>query len=267
MIRYLERENKMGKKNVLVNMDMSEFYDELSDLLIENDKIHCFKQILLLEEVAKHEPIFVAKANECINIIAVNREDIVYDVYEELTNPSAPIYMDYPVLYNEMSGEQLYKWFNIARRISDLLKLKKCPQIIFSNMDDGIGGYSSDMNMIFAPNYPDEEVCRNKDFEEFVFLAHELRHAWQYENHPEWSEDYITPEQGVEEYTLRKAEVDAEVFAQRIAFELFGMKYNIEDSVVKTVYENYDLDKVLEEDDNFERCMTVLGYCLEDDED
>lgn len=79
------------------------------------------------------------------------------------------------------------------------------------------------------------------------FMAHELRHKWQYVNRPEMLENYkSTNELSLHDYNMQLAEIDANGFATLIMEEAFGVSPTfdaLDDEVVDVIYSHADILK------------------------
>lgn len=80
-----------------------------------------------------------------------------------------------------------------------------------------------------AAAFPDDYILKVKantsGHDLYFAIAHELRHLWQWQKHPEMFADYKKPgELSITEYNMQPAELDANAFAQLIMVDLFRIK-------------------------------------------
>lgn len=81
-------------------------------------------------------------------------------------------------------------------------------------------------------------------------VAHELRHAWQFQNRRQWFKDYKEiSEIGFEEYNLQQLEVDANAYATIVMKEAAGVMPQFQgySPMVKTAIEER-IYEILEEE-------------------
>lgn len=79
--------------------------------------------------------------------------------------------------------------------------------------------YSTSENILYLKN---KEVS----LDTFFFIAHELRHAWQWKVKKEmYFKDYDSVDNlGIEKYNLQIAEIDANAYAAVLIEDLFGYR-------------------------------------------
>ncbi len=114
-----------------------------------------------------------------------------------------------------MDNGKVGMWLMYACEIADVLKVDLKP-ITFTHLPFP-SGYASDYPTIINQDMEDVEIA--------ACIAHELRHAWQHINYPEWVDDenYIHPEEDEDAYMKQPAEIDAEAFGFKVVNALYGM--------------------------------------------
>lgn len=133
---------------------------------------------------------------------------------------------------------------SIRKYISDVCKNLgiKCPIIIYtSNLqtDTTMVQYNLEQNEIMIP--PIDDLSHDYLFA----IAHELRHAWQKQDDPEWFFANYKPstELDNESYNLQFAEIDANAYAAIVIENIFHLSpqwNNLTDRVVFEIERRMD---------------------------
>lgn len=115
----------------------------------------------------------------------------------------------------------------------DMPKINKVQSLSTSTM---MAAYDGKNDILFYKNIDSVEV--------YFYIAHELRHKWQFKYHPEWFEDYKpSTESDVLSYNLQKVELDANGFAIIAYSNLLGLKPTfdgVDEIITKAIYNRAD---------------------------
>lgn len=200
------------------NMDMKKFYKEM---------IYCHRNwpaIIVMDELEDGSNILrreMANGNQIIYI--KNADDMFTVLQNELEFNKANVVPALPFENHNLENEELMTWIACEVKIADLLSVK-CPQIIFTPSEDSY--IAVEVGVLFLP--AKKPYGKRNIIENFVCIAHELRHEWQHANHPDWFEDYVHVEdendkEQMDAYIEHRTEVDAEAYARELASQVFDI--------------------------------------------
>lgn len=115
-----------------------------------------------------------------------------------------------------LSNEEVGLLYTLTILISELLDIP-CPQVEFRDVLEEYGKSIGERNFVFLRAISGDDILMM-----FVPLAHELRHLWQYKNHPEYYDKKISYRDSQDAYFNSPAEIDAEAFAHKLELAVFG---------------------------------------------
>lgn len=236
------------------NLDMTDFY---------NDMLCChmnWPAVIVMEELEDGSNILRREMENGNHIIFLKHSDNMLSVLQnELAINQAKVVPALPPEIHDLENEEIMTWIACVVKIAEILSIR-CPQIIFTQVEDA--GATDDGGVMFIP--AKKPYGKLNVLENFVSIAHELRHEWQRFNHPDWFEGYVhvedpTSEEQMEAYRNHRTEIDAEAFARKLAgmvfdLPLFGgkaekllsraqeIKINISEEQVEYLSELFDID-------------------------
>lgn len=96
---------------------------------------------------------------------------------------------------------------------------------------------SGDTRIVLKSNYSDKFLL-------LTFLAHELRHYWQYLNFgPDWMKEKSKQKLSVDEYNLQKPELDSQAFTCFVMRDFYGIDiffHELKDSTTEIIKKRAD---------------------------
>lgn len=199
----------------LSNIDMNAIYSEMIFMHMNWPSIKVF------DEMDEDVPIIrCVMPNGNSTYYLRNNPGMLMTLMDELENPKAPVRKATDFENHRLENEELMEWVYVVLVISEMLNVN-CPQVAFWQ-DEDAGNFGGEGLLVLPDKKPEGLL---NILEQFVCIAHELRHEWQHKNHPEWGEGYIHPETEEEMLTYLKhpTEVDAEAFARKLANEVFDL--------------------------------------------
>lgn len=217
----------------LSNIDMNDIYNEMIFMHMNWPSIKVF------DEMDEDVPIIRCVMPNGNSIYYLrNTPGMLVTLMDELENPKAPVRKAMDFENHRLENEELMEWVYIVLVISEMLNVN-CPQVAFWQEEDA-GNFVGE-GFLFLPDKKPEGLLNI--IEQFVCIAHELRHEWQLKNHPEWREGYIHPETEEEmlTYLRHPTEVDAEAFARKLANEVFDLNLHDRDLFNTPDYPAIDL--------------------------
>lgn len=200
------------------NIDMKEFYNEM---------ICChtnWPAVVVMDELEDESNILRREMKNGNQIIYLKHADDMFTVLQnELELNEADVVPALPLENHDLENEELMTWIACAVEIANLLSVK-CPQIFFTSFEDAF--IASGEGVIFLP--AKKPYGKFNVIENFLCIAHELRHEWQHVNHPDWFEGYVhvTDEHDkgqMDAYLEHRTEVDAEAYARKLASQVFDI--------------------------------------------
>ena len=114
-----------------------------------------------------------------------------------------------------LSNKEVSRGLMFACYMADILEID-LPQIMFTYKEEFCGYHP------FFLTFIDSDLCV---IEQIISIAHELRHAWQNEHHPDWFDNYIKSDKDLESYRNQIAEIDAEAFALKVESIITGVDF------------------------------------------
>lgn len=256
----------------LSNLDMKDFYN---DMLCSH--MNC-PAVIVMDELEDGSNILRREMENGNQLIYLKNADNMFTVFKnELALNKATVVPALPFENHNLENEDLMTWIACAVEIADLLSVK-CPQIIFTPFENAANAAGE--GVIFIP--AKEPSGKLNILENFVCIAHELRHEWQHVNHPDWFEGYVhvegqTSEDQMDAYLNHRTEIDAEAYARKLAgmvfdVPLFGkkdkkllnqaqeIKMNISEEQIEYLAELFDTD---DWDDVSDECYEYDDECYE----
>lgn len=235
------------------NLDMKDFYTAML-----NSHMNC-PAVIIMEELEDGTNILRREMENGKQLIFLRKSDNMFSVLQnELAINQANVVPALPPESHDLENEEIMTWIACIVKISEILSTG-CPQVIFARVEGA--AVSDDGGVMFLPAR--KPYGKLNILEEFVSIAHELRHEWQRLKHPDWFEGYVhvedpTSEQ-MEAYRNHRTEIDAEAFARKLAgmvfdVPLFGgkaekllsraqeIKINISEGQIEYLSELFDID-------------------------
>lgn len=236
------------------NLDMKDFYTAMLNSHMN------FPAVIVMEELEDGSNILRREMENGNHIIFLKHSDNMFSVLQnELAINQANVVPALPPESHDLESEEIMTWIACVVKIAEILSIS-CPQVIFAQVEDA--AVSEDGGVMFLPAR--KPYGKLNILEEFVSIAHELRHEWQRLNHPDWFEGYVqvedpTSEEQMEAYRNHRTEIDAEAFARKLAgmvfdVPLFGgkaekllsraqeIKINISEEQIEYLSELFDID-------------------------
>lgn len=196
----------------LANIDMKEIYKQMICMHMDWPSFKVFDDL----EVPV---IRVEMDNGNNSYYLANNPDMIEVLMDELEHPKALVQKANDFENHRLENEELMEWVYVAMEIAEMLDIN-CPQISFWESEDA-GNFGGECLLFLPDKKPEGKL---NIIEMFVCIAHELRHEWQHEYHPDWNEGYVSGDEGdMLEYLTHKTEVDAEAFARKLAMKVFGI--------------------------------------------
>ncbi len=187
--------------NITKNRDMRNLYKRV----IED--FGGFPMFLLMDELEDGSNLLVRRLENGRPLFYVKNTSDANVIKEILKALKTKKYNEFPSLDFENSYLELFeivKWMQCICCVADILDVD-CPQVLFTHGEDA--GTSAGEILVIPDELPNIDT--------FIAIVHEFRHVWQHKHHPEWSDEYVHPEEDLEGYFNQKAELDAEAFARR----------------------------------------------------
>lgn len=200
----------------LANIDMKDLYTEM---LCYGEN---WPEVIVVKEIEDGSKVLRRKMVNGNDLIYLKNNENMFDTLcKELEMHEAKVVPAMPFENHNLSNEELMTWISCACEIADLLDIR-CPQIIFTPFKDA--GNASGQGMLSLPDT--KPYGKLNIVEMFVCIAHELRHEWQHENHPEWFDEYVQVEsdEDMDAYLNHKTEIDAETYARKLAGMVFDLQ-------------------------------------------
>lgn len=233
------------------NLDMKDFYTSMLNSHMN------FPAVIVMEELEDGSNILRREMENGKQLIFLRKSDNMFSVLQnELAINQANVVPALPPESHDLESEDIMIWIACIVKISEILSTG-CPQVIFARVEGA--AVSDDGGVMFLPAR--KPYGKLNILEEFVSIAHELRHEWQRLNHPDWFEGYVHPtsEEQMEAYRNHRTEIDAEAFARKLAgmvfdVPLFGgkaekllsraqeIKINISEEQIEYLAELFDID-------------------------
>lgn len=204
----------MARKNIPIisNIDMSEIYRRI--LLKIGDKLPSF---LIFENQPFDMMWFEMPSGRRI-LYCNNCNNVCKRIISEIKNPKAEKAYAENFMVHSLEDEDVSFLYCVAVIISEMLDIP-CPQVEFRDHIGEKYGYSvSERNWIVLQAVPGEHLLVM-----IRYMAHEMRHLWQYKYHPEYNESYKKPENGADAYLNCIAENDAEAWSSKLCLEVLGI--------------------------------------------
>lgn len=217
----------------LLNIDMKAIYSKMIFMHTNWPSIKVF------DEMDEDVPIIRCVMPNGNSIYYLrNNPGMLMTLMDELENPKAPVRKAMDFENHRLENEELMEWVYVVLKISEMLNVN-CPQVAFLQGEDAFNFAGE--GLLVLPDKKPEGLLNI--IEQFICIAHELRHEWQHKNHPEWNEGYIQPETEEEmlAYFKHPAEVDAEAFARKLANEVFDLNLHGRDLFNTPDYPAIDL--------------------------
>lgn len=199
----------------LSNIDMKDFYE---------DMLCCLKEcpeVIVFEELEDGSKVLRRQMDNGNHLIYLKKDENMFEtLVEELLMEMANVVPAFPFENHGLSDKDTMIWIACACKIAELLNVR-CPQIIFTSFEDA--GNAAGQGMLCLP---DLKPCDfNNIVEMFICIAHELRHEWQYVNHPDWREGYVhvQTDDDMDAYLNHRTEIDAEAYARKFTGIVFGL--------------------------------------------
>lgn len=205
----------------LSNIDMKNLYNDILCYDIKCPAVIVFEELEDGSKILRKE---MANGNHLIYL--KNDKNMFDTLLKELEMNKARVVPALPFENHNLSDEEVMTWILCAYEIADMLNIR-CPQIVFISSFEDAGNFVG-QGLLHLPDI--KPYGKLNVVEMFVNIAHELRHEWQYENHPEWNEGYVhvESEEDMEMYRNHRAEIDAEAYARKLAGIVFGVQLFID---------------------------------------
>lgn len=145
--------------------------------------------------------------NKCKNL----SNKIIKEMSKGTPTDEAPEFAVHSLDNNEVS-----MIYTMGILISEMLNIP-CPQIEFRDNMDEWGTSIGEKNFVTL-----RAVSGDCFLVMLHSLAHEIRHLWQYKNHPEYYEEKASYKDSLDRYYNSLSEIDAEAFANKLEYEIFG---------------------------------------------
>jgi len=198
-------------------LDMREIYSQVIASKLE------FPEFIVVEEVETGADIIRCR----IDYDETYPEDVIYikngdnifgRLAEEILQREAEVIEAPYFLEHCLDSEQMKIWYEVVLIMSDILNIR-CPQVSFHSDLNGDGEIFDDNSLVMLP-----DLLACSFISMVTLIAHELRHAWQHINKPEWNKNYLSgDENNTESYLLQPAEIDAEAFARKLMEVVWGI--------------------------------------------
>ena len=195
-----------------MNHDMRSLYVRLYEKYDDG-----YPEFVLLDELENNQDISHVCMGNGNRIICLkdNNDDVLYELLcNEIDKPSCGS-SSLSLPFHELSNKEISKWCRYACYIADCLDIE-LKQMLFVHGFE-ISGYAGVLPTLIV-----DDMCMP---EMLVNIAHELRHAWQHVNHPDWFDSYIRPEDDEKAYEAQIAEVDAEAFGIKVESLIMGVDF------------------------------------------
>lgn len=235
--------------HITKNRDMKKLYKRV----LEN--FGGFPMFLIMDELEDGSNLLakrLANGRTLFYVRNASDDDVVNVLLDALKTRN---YNEFPSLSFENCYLELYKivkWMQCICCVADILEVD-CPQVVFTHGGDA-GSSAGEILVI-----PDEL----SDVETLIAIVHELRHVWQHKHHPEWTDEYVHPEDSLEGYLNQKAELDAEAFARRFVGRV--LELDEDENLMDTLY--YDDNPILKEKlYNTAMDMSLVEFFSKEDE-
>lgn len=204
----------MAKKNlpVISSIDMNEIYRKIISEVGKG-----FPEVLICENQPS-DMIRYEMSNGRSVLYVNNCDDVCEKIISEMKKPKAEKVVAPDVMIHSLEDEDVSLLCTTAVLISEMLEIP-CPQMEFRDFLDGKYGQSvGEKNHVTLLAVPKEYLLAM-----VRYMAHEMRHLWQYKYHPEYNESYKKAEDGIYAYLDCIAENDAEAWASRLLLEISGV--------------------------------------------
>ena len=197
-------------------IDMAPIYRSL----ITECHIQEFPEILIFKKIENGEKVLRYTFDDERSVIFLKQSKRMLDVLvQELKEEKATTYPASENLFHPLSNANFSLLSTVCILISEMLDVP-CPQLVYRQNQDGYGVSIAEINVICI------RVADNSDdriLDSIRYMAHEIRHLWQYINRPEYFANSNRFDRTPEEYLMSEEENDAEAFANKLFYELTGV--------------------------------------------
>ena len=203
-------------QNEISCIDMAPIYRSL----ITEHHIQEFPEILIFKKIENGGKVLRCTFDDERSIIFLKQGKRMVDfLAQELKEERAPVYPAQENLFHPLTNDNFGLLATVCVLISEMLDVP-CPQLIYRQNQDKYGVSIAEINVVCI------QVTDNSDdriIDSIRFMAHEIRHLWQYINRPEYFADSNRSDRTMDEYFMSEEENDAEAFANKFFYELTGV--------------------------------------------
>lgn len=184
----------------------------------------------IISEVGEEFPAFLIFENQPFDMMRFempngrsilycnNCDNVCAKIISEIKNPKAEKSDAEDFMMHSLEDGEVAFLCTVAVLISEMLEIP-CPQVEFRDyLGENNGCSVGERNWITLQAVPSDYLSIM-----IRYMAHEMRHLWQYKYHPEYNESYKKRENGIDAYLDCMAENDAEAWASRLCLEILDV--------------------------------------------